>query len=338
MVGAVIARGEEILAEGYHRKVGAPHAEIEALKRLSWRREGATLYLNLEPCNHYGRTPPCTDAILQSGIRKVVVGMLDPNPQVRGRGVRRLRRAGIEVKVGVLQKECRRLNEAYVRFMGAAVPFVTLKVAASLDGQIAAVDGSSRWITGREAREFVHRLRSEVDAVLIGIGTVLKDDPRLTVVSRWRASQPVRIVLDTHLRTPLTSRLVRGAKQHPLWIVCGKGASERREKRLEERGVTVIRSTLQRGRISWKRLLRELAKREITHLLIEGGGRVNSSAIGAGVVDKLVYFVAPKLIGADRTTAVFSEWGTPEIDRAIRLKSISTRRIGSDLLFEGYLR
>lgn len=329
----------KVLAEGYHRRVGVPHAEVEALKRLSGKLpSGAILYVNLEPCDHHGRTPPCTDLLLKSGLQRVVVGMIDPNPRVRGRGVRRLREAGVDVTVGVLREKCYRLNESYAKWIRRGIPFVTLKMAASLDGGIAAADGSSRWVTGPLARQKVHRLRSEVDAVLVGVGTVLKDDPYLTTRPLRSAHQPVRVILDTHLRIPERSRLVRGASQVPVWVVCGVKIVTSKVQRLKDRGVRIIPVISKQGEVLWRPLLKRLGAEGITNLLVEGGGEVASSALGAGVVDKLLYFVAPKLFGGKGTLSSFPKWGVRNIRQALELEEICVEKIGEDYLFEGYLK
>src|SRR6185369_12601402 len=238
MVGAVLVRGGKVIATGYHRKAGGPHAEIAALRRAGIKARGATLYLTLEPCSHYGRTPPCVDAVIAAGVKEVVAGMTDPNPLVAGKGFRRLRQAGIRVRSGVLEKESRALNEAFNNFITRRLPFVLLKLAATLDGKIATATGSSRWVTGGEARRFVHDLRNRFDAVMVGVGTVLADDPQLTCRIRG-GRNPVRIILDPRLRIPLKARVLN--EPGKTIVVAGESASREKQKALEKHGAEVCR-------------------------------------------------------------------------------------------------
>ncbi|MBP1718768.1 MAG: riboflavin biosynthesis protein RibD [Deltaproteobacteria bacterium] len=286
MVGAVVVRGNRIVGRGYHRQAGEPHAEVLALRSAGEKARGATLYVTLEPCNHFGKTPPCTEAVLKAGIRKVVVGMKDPNPLVSGRGIRRLRRAGIQVEVGEFGEACRELNAAFCKYITSRRPFVILKGALTLDGKIATPSGDSRWITGPESRQEVHRLRQAVDAVMVGIGTVLKDDPLLNVrLSRTRPKhQPLRIVVDSRLRVPLNSRLV-----------------------------------------------------DILSVLLEGGAQINASALRARLVDRFLFFFAPKIVGGVRAPGLIGGEGARRLRDAMPLELLRVRRIGPDLLVEAKL-
>ena len=334
MVGAVLVRGGRVVATGYHRQAGRDHAEIVALKRAGQKARGATLYLNLEPCDHYGKTPPCTQSLIRAGIRKVVAGMVDPNPLVSGKGIRRLRRAGVRVDVGLLEKECRRLNEAFVKYVTRGVPFVHLKLALSLDGRIATATGDSRWITGPASRKVVHRLRNRVDAVVVGIGTVLADNPRLTCrVPGGR--DPWRIVLDSRLRIPLTAHLLRERSPQKTIVVTGPDALPRKVRAIQKRGAVVWSFRLRRNRISFDSVLKRLAQMGLMAVMIEGGAKTATAALQEGVVDKIIFFYAPKLIGGDGKPAI-EGLEIKEIGRSHRIKEIEVRKFGDDFLVTGY--
>ena len=315
-VGAVIVKDGKVAGKGFHRFAGGPHAEIYALRQAGKKAEGATMYVSLEPCSHYGRTPPCTDAIIRSGIRRVVAAIKDPNPVNNGRGLRILRSRGIKTDVGFLEAEARELNEDFIKYITKKMPFVAVKVAESLDGKIATRTGDSKWITGDKAREFVHKLRSEHDAVMVGAWTVLKDDPLLTArVKGKRVKQPLRIILAGRTKIPYKARILNS-----------KG------------GNVVIAATKEKnGRVDIRSLLGELAKREITSVLIEGGGETVASALEAGLVDKIYFFIAPKIIGGRKATTSVEGEGVEKAGKAIRLKQMSFRKIGDDLLIEGYV-
>ncbi len=336
-VGAVLVRSGRVVGRGHHQRAGAPHAEVIALRRARDRARGADLYTTLEPCNHQGRTPPCTAAIIQRGIRRVYVGNRDPNPGVRGGGVRRLRRAGLPVYVGVLAEECERLNAPFFRTVTEGRPFVTMKIAMSADGRIATATGDSKWITGDEARALVHALRDRVDAVLVGAGTVRADDPRLTArTGRRRSRDPIRVILDGRLSLPLRSRVFTQRSSAPTWVATTKGASVERERRLRRRGVEVIRCKGRRGRVDVRDLLARLARRGVMHLLVEGGADTYGSFLVARKVDRLMLFVAPVVLGhGGKAWATIP--GAKRVQEALRLKPEASRRIGSDLLIEATL-
>lgn len=335
MVGAVVTRRGRVVATGYHRRAGEDHGEIVALKRAGKKARGATLYLNLEPCSHQGRTPPCAQALIRAGIKRVVAGMVDPNPRVSGRGVRQLRRTGIKVDVGLLAGECRRLNEPFVKYITRRLPLVVLKLAASLDGKIAASTGDSKWITGAAARRHVHQLRDQVDAVLVGVGTVLADDPQLTCrIAKGR--DPLRVVLDKNLRIPLKVRLLSERHPEKTIIVCGPRPPAKKAKAIEKRGAQVWRLPLRRGEIPWPLLLRRLGKLGCLSVMIEGGAATAASALKAGVVDKLLFFYAPKIIGGEGREMI-GPLGIKRISRAKGLKEMEVRKIGRDILVSGYL-
>lgn len=346
-VGAVIVKKNRIVSRGYHKRAGAAHGEAVALGSATpGVLKGATLYVTLEPCCHRGRTPPCTDAIKGSGIRSVVIGSVDPNPMVSGSGIKALKRAGIEVVTGVLADECRAINDWYFKYITTKTPFVTLKLASSLDGKIATAEGQSRWITGLKSRGLVHRMRSGVDAVMVGVGTVLKDDPRLTV-RLARGPDPARVVLDSGLRIPLKAKVFdnlgeggkggegRGGGGRLIIFTTGRAPKDK-IKRVLETGAELRVLPATKNGVGIKRALKELGKMGISTLLIEGGSRVAASALGRGAVDKLAIFFSPMILGRDALASV-GELGVKGLSMAPRIKRMTVRRIGDDLLVEGYL-
>lgn len=336
-VGAVVVKGGRIVGHGTHERPGKPHAEIIALKRAGAKARGATLYLTLEPCVHWGRTPPCIDTVLRAGLRRVVVSSLDPNPLVYAKGVRRLREAGIEVSVGLLEDRNRRLNEAYIKYITRKLPFVTLKAAAGLDGKIATRTGDSRWISSPESRAYAHLLRGEADAVLVGINTVLRDDPRLTVRHpAWKGKTVVRVVLDSRLRFPRQSRLLKTLSRGKLWILTGPDPPAAKRKTLERAGAEVIPIRRRRGRLDLDEALAVLGAREVASLLVEGGSGVLGSFLDARLADKIVLFVAPLVIGGPDAPSLDGGAGAASIRKALALSSLRSFRIGPDIVMEGY--
>jgi diaminohydroxyphosphoribosylaminopyrimidine deaminase/5-amino-6-(5-phosphoribosylamino)uracil reductase len=309
-VGAAVIKDGQVVGAGHHDRAGHDHAEVVALREAGPRAAGATLYVTLEPCNHQGRTPPCTDAITSAGVTRVVIGCRDPNPNVAGGGVERLRAAGIQVDVGCREAEARRLIAPWTKYVTDGIPYVILKLALSLDGRIASRTGASKWVTGAEARARVHLLRAQCDAVVIGIGTALADDPRLTVRSAPGQS-PLRVVFDTKLRLPPTARLVQTAREVPTWVVCSTDAPTSEEERLVERGVEVLRvPTSAEGRLDPLAALRALAERGIVTALVEGGAELVGSLLAGEVADELHAFIAPILLGPrGRPGAV--DWAGP---------------------------
>ncbi len=327
MVGAVIVRGGRVVARGYHRRAGQPHAEVEALARAGRKARGATLYVTLEPCCHVGRTGPCTEPILRAGITRVVVGCRDENPLVSGRGIARLRRAGVRVDVGCLQAECLVLNQAFFRWIRDGRPQVTLKVATTLDGFIApARQRGITWITGEPARRVAHELRAAHDAVLVGAGTVWADDPQLNVRLKGKP-QPLRVVLDGKLRVGPGARLfqVRGAR--PLVIAARLPGAERRARRLDAE-VLLLRGRAD-GTIPLSAVLRALAERDVQSLLVEGGSRVLGAFVAARLVDRVAWFIAPRLAGGGVPVVQGPGLGW---NQPLRLTPPSVRRVGQDLL------
>jgi diaminohydroxyphosphoribosylaminopyrimidine deaminase/5-amino-6-(5-phosphoribosylamino)uracil reductase len=334
-VGAVFVRGGRVVGEGFHTRAGAPHAEVEALRAAGGRARGATLYVTLEPCTHHGRTPPCIEALLPLGLARVVIAMPDPNPRVRGRGLAALRRARVPVVVGVGETEARTLTAGYRSRILHGRPLVTLKLATTLDGRIAAAGGDSRWVTGAAARRVAHGLRDIADAVLVGAATVRADDPRLTCRLPG-GHDPVRVVVTGRsLALPARARVL--APPPPTWIVAPADAPAPRVAALRRRGVEVLLLRGRRGRVPFDVLARALGERGITSLLVEGGGAVAAEALRAGVVDRLVLFLAPALLGGDAVPAV-AALGLRRVADAIRIEGLAAGRIGGDLVIEGRVR
>lgn len=336
MVGAVVVRGGRAVGEGFHTYDERRHAEVIALARAGGKARGATLYLNLEPCCHTGRTGPCTDAIIAAGVRRVVAAMTDPNPLVAGRGFRQLRRAGVRVEVGVLETEARRLNEAFAKWIRTGRPLVMLKAALSLDGRIAAPNRRERWVTSPQSRKQVQQMRHRADALLTGIGTVLADNPRLTDRSGKPRRRPLlRVVLDSRLRLPLRSKLVRSAKDDVLVFTTASPRS-RRARALGKAGVEVVQARSKKGRPDLAAVLRELGRREILSVLLEAGAAVNGAALEAGLVDMVALFYAPKVFGLDALPLAWSSRGGAY--RLPPLGETTLGRLGPDFSVEGYLR
>ncbi len=335
MVGAVVvAPGAEVVGEGFHARAGEPHAEIEALRAAGARARGATIYVTLEPCAHHGRTPPCSRAVIEAGVARVVAAVGDPNPLVSGRGFAELRGAGVEVVTGVGGAEAERQNRAFFTAMREHRPHVTLKAGMTLDGKIADLHGSSRWITGETARRHAHQLRSESDAIVVGVGTVLRDDPELTVrLEQPWPREPLRVVLDTTARTPVGARLIHSGRPARALIAVGAEAPEARVRALAASGATVVSCRTRDGRVDLGALLAELLAREVRAVLVEGGGEVHGAFLDAGLVDRVAMFTAPLLIGGRRATPVVGGAGR-ELKSAVRLGRFAVTPMGDDLLLE----
>jgi diaminohydroxyphosphoribosylaminopyrimidine deaminase/5-amino-6-(5-phosphoribosylamino)uracil reductase len=338
-VGSVIVRESRIIARGYHHKAGAPHAEVEALKKLGGQAEGATLYVTLEPCNHHGKTPPCAEAILNSGIVKVVVGMLDPNPRVSGGGCEFLKQNGVQVSTGVLESECRKLNEDYIKFVTSNHPFIIVKSALTLDGWTATVTGHSKWITNNQSREYVHRLRNRVDAVMVGVGTVIADNPMLTTrLKRGHGKDPLRIIVDTHLRTPFSAGIVNHNSSAKTLIAVGatEVSEEKKTQFKKKRNVSILACPVEGGKISLPGLMTLLADKNITSILVEGGASIIGSILREHLADKFYIFKAPMILGGDDGIPMATGSGPKTMDGCLTLRNIKRRRFGDDLLIEGY--
>ena len=336
MVGAILVKDGRAVGDGYHAKAGEPHAEIIALRKAGEEAKEATLYLNLEPCTHYGKTPPCAPVVIEAGVRRAVIGMEDPNPLVKGRGVEALKRAGLDVDVGILEKECRRLNEAFCKYILNKEPFLILKVAATLDGKIATRNGESQWISGEASRRFVHRLRDQVDGVIVGIGTVLKDDPMLTARVKG-GKDSYRIILDSRLRIPENAKVIEISPSKTIVATTELAPGEKVE-RLEKKGVRVLILDSKKGRVDLKPCLFKLGEMGMMSLLVEGGSQLNGSFLDEGLIDKIFLFLSPKLIGDPQALGMFDGHEVTSLKEAIPLNELKIRRIGGDLLLEGYLQ
>jgi len=338
MVGAVVVRKGAVRGRGFHQSPGGPHAEVHAIDAAGPEAQGATLYVTLEPCNHTGRTPPCTAKILAAGIQRVVIGMKDPNPHVAGGGAEFLKSRGIDIRIGVCEAEARQLNEAFVKYIRTGRPFVTAKCAATLDGRMATRSRDSKWITGESARAFVHELRHAADAILVGVGTIAADDPLLTArLSDRRPKDPIRVILDTHLRVAPDARVLNHTSSADTWVIAGRGASPESKGRLVHKGVRVLEAETRDGQVDMGPLMDQLGAMGVTHILIEGGSRVLASAFKAGIVDKVCFFFGPLILGGDDGVPICTGVGAERIRDGIRLDRIATRRFGDDVMIEGYV-
>lgn len=344
MVGAVVVSKGRIVGRAYHRKAGGPHAEVLALQQAGRRARGGTLYVTLEPCSHTDkRTPPCVPVVIASQVRRVVIAMIDPNPLVKGRGIRRLRQAGIRVDVGCCREQAETLNEVYRHWIDTGRPFVILKAGMTLDGQIATASGEAKWITGDAARRHAHRLRGRVDAIMVGIGTILRDDPELTAriggrSDRSAVRQPLRVVADSRLRLPLHARVTSVRGGAATLVATTTAAPRRKLAQLEARGIDVLTFPGRGGRVPLPALLSALAKRRITSLLLEGGSELNASALRAGLVDRVMLYVAPRLLGGRNAIGLIGGLSPARLGDAVALERLSIRKIGDDMLVQGDVR
>lgn len=334
MVGCVIVKDGKIIGEGWHEHIGGLHAERNAFAHCTEDCTGADLYVTLEPCCHWGRTPPCTDAVIEHKIGRVFVGCLDPNPLVAGKGAQILRDAGIEVETGVCEDECRRVNEVFFHYITHKTPFVTLKYAMTLDGKIAAHTGDSRWVTGETARRHVHETRNRLPAIMVGIGTVLADDPQLTCRIEG-GRNPLRVICDSRLRTPITSAIAQSARNVPTIIVCAPNASGERASKLEETGCEIVRVPEHDGRIDLRQLMAALGKRGIDSVFIEGGATLAACALEAGIVNHVQAFIAPKIFAGVGAPSPLGGTGVESPDQAWTLSATIVERLGDDVLIEG---
>lgn len=330
-VGCVIARNGAIVGEGWHRKAGTPHAEIHALHQAGERARGADLYVTLEPCSHFGKTPPCADALIRAGIARVFVGMIDPNPRVAGSGVERLRQAGITVELPLLEEACRLLNEPFIKQVTTGLPFVTMKCALTMDGKTATPGGDSRWITAVASRRLVHRLRSRADAVMTGSGTLLADDPQLTV-RLVKGRSPVRVVVDSSLKISLDSALLAEAATVPV-IIATAAADTPKAARLVARGAEVLPCGSADGQVDLPKLLQILGSRGIQSVLLEGGERLCGEMLRQGLIDRFLFFIAPKLVGGEGK-GLFAGVGAALMGDALPLAIRRVSRVGDDILVE----
>lgn len=331
LVGSVIVQDGEIVGEGFHPGAGQPHAEVFALRAAGEKARGATIYVNLEPCNHYGRTPPCSEALVAAGVAKVVVGMVDPNPLVSGGGITRLRAAGIEVVVGVEEAACRQLNEAFIHRILHKRPLGIFKYAMTLDGKIATISGHSTWVTGQEARTHVHQLRAACDAIIVGTNTVRLDDPYLTS-HHPDAHNPLRVVMSRSLDLPVEAHLWQTADA-PTLVLTEAGANPDFQQHLVKKGVEVLELTP----LTPAKVMEYLYERQFSSVLWECGGTLAASAIADGTVQKVLAFIAPKIVGGQVAPSPVGDLGLTTMTDALTLERVSWRQLGSDYVVEGYL-
>lgn len=332
MVGAVIVKEGRIIGEGYHRKFGGNHAEINAINNASEAIEGATLYVTLEPCSHYGKTPPCADRVVEVRLKRVVIGTVDPSPLVSGRGIEILKRHGIETEVGILKEECGKINETFFKFIRTRIPFITLKFAQTIDGRIATSTGHSRWISSEPSLKFAHKLRSLHDGIMVGAGTILKDDPELTV-RRVRGKNPVRIVVDSTLRIPVNAPILKNQERAKTIIATTHRRDKDKLSQLTEAGIEVLIIDADgKGRVDLKKLLIELGKREMSSILVEGGSEIITSFLKEKMADRLVIITAPKITG--KGIDAVGDLGIKRMDDSIRLSVKKVFRKGDDIIID----
>ncbi|MBI5206248.1 MAG: bifunctional diaminohydroxyphosphoribosylaminopyrimidine deaminase/5-amino-6-(5-phosphoribosylamino)uracil reductase RibD [Candidatus Firestonebacteria bacterium] len=336
MVGALIVKNGKIIGEGYHEKFGLQHAEINALNNLANHSlKGASLFVTLEPCCHYGKMPPCTDVIINSGIKNVVVGMRDPNPLVKGKGLTILKKNGIKVEIENLSGEIEIFYEAFRKYIITKIPFITLKMAMTLDGKIASVTGDSKWISNEKSRKLVHKLRQRNDAILVGVETVIKDDPRLTpYLLKSSTPPPLRIILDPHLRIPIKSSIIQDG--NPALIVTGENISYRKKTRINSSEIKFLSIPMNKNKFDLSFLVSALGKEGITSILVEGGSYTSTEFIEQKLVDKIVFFISLKILGGKNAPTPIGGKGIQKISNAINIKNQSVIKIDSDIAIIGY--
>lgn len=339
LVGAVIVKDGKIIGEGYHEVYGSHHAEVNAFKNATEDVRGATMYVTLEPCSHYGKTPPCANAIVEKGIKKVVIGLEDPNPLVAGRGIQILKDNNIEVISGVMEDEGRKLNEIFLKYITTKRPFLILKTAMTLDGKIAAYTGDSKWITNELSRKYVHKLRHRISGIMVGIGTILADDPILTTrLDIGNGSDPIRIIVDTSARIPLEAKVLHVESKARTIIATTELAEENKIKILEDMGAEVIVTLLKNNRVDLNYLMKALGEKSIDSVLLEGGSELNYSAIEEGIVDKVNAFIAPKIIGGINAKTPIGGIGKTTVSEAILIENMEIHRFDNDVMLEGYVK
>jgi diaminohydroxyphosphoribosylaminopyrimidine deaminase/5-amino-6-(5-phosphoribosylamino)uracil reductase len=340
LVGAVIVKEGKVIGEGYHAFYGGPHAEINAFKHAKEDVKGATMYVTLEPCSHYGKTPPCANAIVEKGISRVIIGMKDPNPLVAGRGIEILKSNGIEVITGVIEDEVKKLNEIFIKYITTKTPFCLLKTAMTLDGKIATATGDSKWITNEMSREYVHKLRHRVSAIMVGIGTVLTDNPLLTtrLPNREDAVDPVRIIVDTGGRIPLESKVLNLDSKSRTIIATTEKITKGKFEALKEKGAEVLVAPLKEDKVDLAYLMKILGQKGIDSILLEGGSTLNYSALNEGIVDKVVAFIAPKMVGGHHAKTPVGGEGKKYIRDAFLLENLNLFRFDEDIMVEAYIR
>lgn len=339
LVGAVIVKENKIIGEGYHQYFGGPHAEVNAFNNATESVEGATMYVTLEPCSHYGKTPPCANTIVEKKISKVVIGMMDPNPTVAGNGIKILKENGINVVTDVLKDEVENLNEIFIKYITSKVPFIILKTAMTLDGKIASYSGDSKWITNEESRNYVHEIRHRVSSIMVGVNTVLVDNPKLTTrLNNMKGIDPIRIIVDTTAKIPLDSNVLNSDSKSKTIIATTEKADKEKLKTLKEKKAEIIITPLKNNKVDLNYLIKKLGEQGIDSILLEGGSTLNYSALKEGIVDKVVSFIAPKIIGGTNAKTPVGGHGIEHITDAITLKDIQISKFKEDIMLQGYLR
>ncbi len=339
LVGAVIVKDNKIIGEGYHEHFGGPHAEVNAFKSAACDVEGATMYVTLEPCAHYGKTPPCAEAIVRNKISKVVVGMIDPNSLVAGRGIEILRKAGIEVTTGIMEREIRKTNEIFIKYITQKKPFCIMKTAMTIDGKIATSTGDSKWISNEKSRLYVHELRNMVTGIMVGIGTVLSDDPELTTRRQDIISKnPIRIIIDSTAKIPLESKVLKCNEKTKTILVTTKFASDTKIEAIKQKGVEVIVTPTNDKWVDLIYLMGVLGERGIDSILLEGGSTLNYSALDKGIVDKVITFISPKIFGGTSGKTPVGGVGIKHVKDSIMLTDTEVIRFDEDIMIEGYIK
>jgi len=335
VVGSVLVKNGKVIGQGYHSLCGTDHAEIVALNQAQGKAKGATLYVTLEPCAHFGRTPPCVDRIIKSGIKEVFVGMTDPNPVNNGQGIKILRENGIKVHVGVLEDKVKKINEVFIKYITQKIPFITVKIAQSLDGRIATRTGDSKWITCDKSRAWAHRMRGNYDAIMVGVNTVLRDNPLLEA---WFSKKhPIKVVVDSRLSTPQNANIFSHKPPVIIATLPSKSGEETENRKALSQKADILETKEKDGQISLRDMMKKLAHRQISSVLVEGGGTLVGSLFDEGLVDKVMFFISPKVIGGKDSLGSVMGKGAVRIDKAIKLKNISFKRLGEDFLIEGYV-
>ncbi|QGT99608.1 Diaminohydroxyphosphoribosylaminopyrimidine deaminase [Candidatus Syntrophocurvum alkaliphilum] len=340
IVGAIIVKKNQIIGTGYHEKAGTPHAEIHALKEAGTDAKDSTVYVTLEPCNHYGKTPPCTDALIQAGIKKIVIASLDPNPLVAGKGALKLKEAGITIEIGMCKDEANKMNQLFFKYIKTNMPYISLKTAMTLDGKIATYTGDSKWISNELSRNYVHELRNIYDGILVGIGTVLKDNPSLnTRLDKNDIRNPVRIIIDENLDIPINSNIINTSKEQRTIIYTSKNTATKKINILESKGIEIEQTeTDENNKLILEEVLNNLPKKGIYSVLIEGGGEINGSFIEKRLIDKVYWFIAPKIVGGKHAPSPVSGQGIELINQALYVERININKFENDLLITGYIR
>jgi diaminohydroxyphosphoribosylaminopyrimidine deaminase/5-amino-6-(5-phosphoribosylamino)uracil reductase len=339
LVGAVIVKDGVIIGEGYHQEYGGPHAEINAINNASMDVQGATMYVTLEPCSHYGKTPPCAQALVDHQIKRLVIAMKDPNPKVAGKGIAILEAAGIQVDVGLLKEEAEHINEIFIKFITRQEPFVLLKTAMTFDGKIATRSGASQWISNERSRQYVHQLRNQYSAIMVGINTVLTDNPSLTTrLDSGDNHHPTRVIVDTYGRLPMESKLVQTANIVPTILATTKFAKQDTMNQLKEKGVQILMCEVEENHVDLKDLMKKLGGKEIDSIMVEGGATINYSLLEQKLVDKVITFVAPKIFGGREAPTPVGGIGIANPENAIQLTNIRIVPFEEDIMIEGYVK